>query len=208
MLYLHGGFELAHFNLSYLLSVSMREEYEFNDGLQYSDEVLNAVRYGYQYRLEAEKYCQEKKIHVNHCLEDAPALLCWIVKLIIDGVAWDSLKKTARSVVEHFQREKRTIPPMVNEILTDQQSFQQLYEYIKEFKEGKMNISDREREYIIEEIEADYCEKQAAKIYEAEKRFPTVEEYKRIYRDAHEAAMMILPLRERHSINEDVSSER
>lgn len=129
---------MTHFNLSCLLSVSMREEFEFNDGLQYSDEVLNAVRYGYQYRLEAEKYCQEKKIHVNHCLEDAPALLCWIVKLIIDGVAWDSLKKTARSVVEHFQREKRTIPPMVNEILTDQQSFQQLYEYIKEFKEGKM----------------------------------------------------------------------
>ena len=96
---------------------------------------------------------------------------------------------------------------MVNEILTDQQSFQQLYEYIKEFKERKMNVSDREREYIIEEIESDYCGKQAAKIYEAENRFPTVEEYKRIYRDAHEAAMMILPLRERHSINDDVSSE-
>jgi len=58
MLYLHGGFELAHINMSYLMSVSMIEEYGFNDGLQYSDEVLNAVRYGYQYRLEAEKYCQ------------------------------------------------------------------------------------------------------------------------------------------------------
>ena len=175
---------------------------KYIDDTQYSDEVLNAVRYGYLYRLEAEKYCQDKNIRVNYCLGDAPALICWFVKLIIDGVAWDLLKKASRTVIDQFQREKRDIPPMAMEILTNQQRFQQLYEYVKEYKDGKMNISDRERKYIIEEIEADYLGKQAEKIYEAEHRFPTVEEYKRIFREAHEVAKMILPIKESGSTNE------
>ena len=178
------------------------DDYEYIEGLQYSDEVLNAVRYGYQYRLEAEKYSQEKDYRFHQRLEDVPPLICWLVKLIIDGIAWDSLKKVARTVKDQFQRENRSLSPMVMDVLTEQQSLQQLYEYVKEFKEGRMSISDRERKYIIEEIVADYTGKQAAKIFEAEHRFPTDEEYKRILRDAYEAAEMILPIKEKDSAND------
>ena len=178
------------------------DDYEFIEGLQYSDEVLNAARYGYQYRLEAEKYSQEKDYRFHQRLEDVPPLICWLVKLIIDGISWDSLKKVARTVIEQFQREKRSLSPKVRNILTEQQSLQQLYEYVKEFKEGRMNISDRGRKYIIEEIEADYIGKQGKKIIEAEHRFPTDEEYKRMFRDAHEAAKKILSLEAEDGDNE------
>ena len=71
------------------------------------------------------------------------------------------LKGIAEQVKEQFYREKRKIPPMAQQILTNQQDFRKLYEYVKEFNDGKMDISSREKEYIIEEIVADYCGKEA-----------------------------------------------
>lgn len=178
------------------------DDFEYIEGLQYSDEVLNAARYGYQYRLEAEKYSQEKDYRFHQCLGEVHPLICWLVQLIINGISWDLLKKAAGTVIEQFQREKRNLSPKVRDILTEQQSLQQLYEYVKEFKEGRMNISDRERKYIKEEIEADYTGKQVANIFEAEHRFPTDEEYKRIFRDAQEAAKKILSLAAEDGDNE------
>ena len=49
-------------------------EYQYIEGSHYSDDVLNAVRYGYQYRLEAEMYCQNESIHFHHRLLDASDL--------------------------------------------------------------------------------------------------------------------------------------
>ena len=152
------------------------DDFEYIEGLQYLDEVLNAARYGYQYRLEAEKYSQEKDYRFHQCLGE--------------------------TVIEQFQRENRSLSPEVRDILTEQQRLQQLYEYVKEFKEGRMNISDRERKYIKEEIEADYIGKQGKKIIESEHRFPTDEEYKRMFRDAHEAAKKILSLEAEDGDNE------
>ena len=141
-------------------------------------------------------YCKDESIHFHHHLLDAPDLLYWFANLIISGVTWDILKGIAEQVKERFHREKRNIPPMAEKILTNQQDFRKLYEYIKEFKDAKMSISQREKKYIFEEIVADYCGKEAEKLYEAEKRFPTAEEYKRILHDAHEAAKMILSMQD------------
>ncbi len=177
-------------------------EYHYIEGLQYTDEVLIAVRYGYQYRLDAELYCQDESIHFKHCLQDAPDLLNWFANLILSGIAWDVLKGIAAELKERFHREKRNIPPMAEQILTNQQDLRTFYEYIKEFKEGKLSISNREKKYIYEEIVADYSGKETARIYESEKRFPTKEESKRIMRDAHEAAKMILSMKDHPDENE------
>lgn len=180
-------------------------EYHYIEGLQYPDEVLIAVRYGYQYRLDAELYCQDESIHFHHRLLDAPDLLNWFANLILSGVAWDVLKGIAVELKERFHREKRNIPPMAEQILTNQQDLRTFYEYIKEFQEGKLNISNREKEFIYEEIVADYSGKETARIYESEKRFPTKEESKRIMRDAHEAADMILSMKEKDHSDENES---
>jgi len=59
----------------------------YKEGLQYSEEVRNAVRYGYLYRKVA-----ERRVDVHHCLADSSDVLLWIGNLILGGMGWDMLK--------------------------------------------------------------------------------------------------------------------
>ncbi len=170
----------------------METEYEYTENLHYPDEVLNAVRYGYQYRLEAEEVSEEDQTSIHYRLDDAPDVVLWLANLIINGIAWDSFKLVVKKVVEQFRIEKRRLPQAAKKILNSQDECWRLYEYVKEFRDGQMNISDKQSKYIWEEIIADYLGKESSKIFSAEGRFPTKEEYRRINAEAIKAADMIL----------------
>lgn len=64
----------------------MNQFEEFKEDILYSEEVKNAVRYGYQYRKEAEKHEAHKSVYSNACLSEAPNILLWLGKLVIDGI--------------------------------------------------------------------------------------------------------------------------
>ena len=63
---------------------------EFQEGLLYSDDVQNAVRYGYQYRKEAEEH-ESGSAHA--CLSNAPEILLWLGQKVVEGLAWDLFKE-------------------------------------------------------------------------------------------------------------------
>lgn len=63
---------------------------EFQEGLKYSDDVHNAVRYGYGYRKESEIH-ESGSLHAS--LNQVPEVLLWLAKLIIDGLTFDAIKK-------------------------------------------------------------------------------------------------------------------
>lgn len=69
---------------------------EFKEGLQYSEEVRNAVRYGYLYRKVA-----ERRVDVHHCLHDSSDFLLWMANLVIGGISWDILKS---SVIKLYKK--------------------------------------------------------------------------------------------------------
>ena len=54
--------------------------------VEYSDTVKYAVRYGYNYRIEAE---QKHNSYSHACLPDTSAILQWLGQKVNDGVIWD-----------------------------------------------------------------------------------------------------------------------
>lgn len=62
--------------------------------VEYSDTVKYAVRYGYNYRIEAE---QKHNSYSHACLPDTSAILLWLGQKVIDGVIWDLFKVAAKS---------------------------------------------------------------------------------------------------------------
>ena len=170
----------------------MEKEYEYTDNLHYPDEVLNAVRYGYQYRLEAEEVSEEDQTSIHYRLGDASDVVFWLANLIINGIAWDSFKLVVKKVVEQCRIEKRKLPQDAEKILNSQDEYWRLYEYVKEYRDGQMSISDKQSNYIWEEIVADYSAKESSKIISTEGRFPTMEESRRINSEAIKAADIVL----------------
>ena len=154
---------------------------EFKEGLHYSDEVKNAVRYGYQYRKEAEKL---ESSFVHHCLPDPSQILLWLGQCIIGGVVWDEIKVLAKNAYTMFVNSKKPISAELNSILTEEHELQQFYKYVKEFNEQNMNLTETQFNYIREEIWVDYLGKEVSKIIEQEKRLPIHEEYIRIFHEA------------------------
>ena len=67
--------------------------------VEYSDTVKYAVRYGYNYRIEAE---QKHNSYSHACLPDTSAILLWLGQKVIDGVIWDLFKVAAKKLYEKF----------------------------------------------------------------------------------------------------------
>ena len=173
----------------------------FQEGLTYSDDVINAVRYGYQYRLEAERRIP-KNYYFNYCLPEPSGIVLWLANLIINGTVWDVFKAVIKSIDDSAKQEKNEVVLQDTTLVDALHDPRRFYEYITEFKEHKMDISDKERDYIYEEIIADYTGKAAGKIYETNNRFPTPEEFRVINKEAREAADIILYLNRGKNIGE------
>lgn len=147
-------------------------------GQDYSDKVRNAVRYGYLYRKEAEKY-EDGSSHA--CLGEASDVLLWLANLIVGGMLWDGIKVAAKKLYSELKRSGNKCDEETEAVLKEEVNLKVFYEMVLEFNAHRLTISEEQLKYIREEIIADYCGNEAGKIFAKEKRAPTIDEHKRIY---------------------------
>ena len=126
-----------------------------------------AVRYGYQYRKIAKEQVSNENGRLHYCLSDPSQILEWLANMILSGIAWDILKVGVKKLCNLMAsqikledaREKE-----VYEVLSDEKNLQEFYEYIIEYQEGFINISEKEYKYIEEEMMADFVAEEIAKV--------------------------------------------
>lgn len=165
----------------------MCEFFEYKEGIEYSDEVKNAVRYGYQYRIVAEEDSSN-----NYCLIDASDIFLWIANMILSGLAWDKIKLLISQLLYKVIETNKPIDDETISVLTEEVELKKFYTYVKEFNEQSMSVTVEQFNYVREEIVADFCGKEYGKIYNNEHRLPTTEEYMRINREANAYADKVM----------------
>ena len=154
------------------------------ENAQYSDEVKYAVRYGWQYRREAEEHAEgEAKFYCS--LAESTTILYWLANLVITGVTYDLIKKYAKALWEKMMSMKMKIPEDVNTLLIDEDELKDFVIYVNEFSSKEMSATDEQINYIREEIIADYIGETAGEIWADKKRLPSHEEWLKIYQDAN-----------------------
>ena len=164
-----------------MTNITAEDYIEYQEGLEYPERVRNAVRYGYQYRKEAE---ENKDSSIKYCLGDPSDILYWIAQIIIGGLSWDLLKMAVKKMFERIKKSETTIDSESNKLLTDETQLRTFYVYVKEFDEHKMSVDEKTLKCIKEEIIADYAGETIGGIISKENRIPEVEEYVRIFREA------------------------
>ena len=165
-------------------------------GQEYSDKVRNAVRYGYLYRKMAEKY-EDGSSHA--CLGEASDVLLWLANLIVCGMLWDGIKAAAMKLYSELKRSGTKCDEETESVLKDEVNLKVFYEMVVEFHKHRLTISEKQLEYMKEEIIADYCSNEICEILKNEKRLPTIDEYKRIFREAFPYADELLKPSEKDS---------
>jgi phosphomevalonate kinase len=153
--------------------------YEYKDSIPYSDEVLYAVRYGYQYRKEAEE--AEK---ICYCLPEASSVLLWLGGVILGGATWDIIKAVATKTYNKLFQKGENLDEETAKVLRNEEELLVFYEYVVEFHERRMTVTEDQLKYIKEEIFADFSAQKESEIYEKKERLATIEERKIIYREA------------------------
>ena len=154
------------------------------ENTQYTDEVKYAVRYGWQYRREAEEHAgRDARLHYS--LPEATTVLYWLANLVITGVAYDLIKNYAKALWEKLTSMKTKVPEDVNILLIDEDELKKFVVYVKEFSSKEMSATDEQAKYIREEIIADYIGETSGEIWSAKKRQPTHEEWLEIYQNAN-----------------------
>lgn len=150
----------------------------------YTDEVKYAVRYGYFYRREADALAaRNAKLHYS--LPEATTIFYWLANLVISGVAYDLIKKYAKTLWEKLMSMRTRIPEDVNTLLIDEDELKKFVVYVKEFSSKEVSVTDKQKKYIREEIIADYIGETAGEIWTDKKRLPSHEEWLKIYQDAN-----------------------
>ena len=161
-------------------NITTKDYMEYQEGLEYSERVRNAVRYGYQYRKEAE---ENKNSNIKYCLGDPSEILYWIAQMIIGGLSWDLLKKAVKKTYEWIRKRGSSIDPESNKLLTEETQLRTFYVYVKEFDEHIMSVDEKTLKCIKEEIIANCAGENIGGIISKENRIPDVEEYVRIFRE-------------------------
>ena len=146
-------------------------------GQKYSDKVRNAVRYGYLYRKMA---AESKDESVHACLGETSDVLLWLANLIVGGVVWDGIKAAAKKLYSELKQRGNTCDEETESVLKEEMNLKVFYEMVVEFNEHRLTIGKEQLKYIREEILANYYGNEVYKIFEKEKRLPTIDEYKRI----------------------------
>lgn len=161
--------------------------------MQFSDGVRNAVRYGYLYRLKA-----EKDLSVHACIGDVPDILCWLAGTILSGFVWDVIKSQSRKMYRKIVKIGTNLDSEIEPIFTQEKQLYLFYKYVKEFNAYSMSITEKQFEYIKEEIIADYLGRECEIIWNQYNRHPTIEEYMNIYREANQYANRIMTANNRY----------
>lgn len=153
------------------------------ESVQYSDEVKDAVRYGYQYRKAAEEHAGTGA-GLHFILPEATTILYWLANLVVTGIAYDLIKKSAKALWNKLMSMKVVIPDDVNKVLIEDDELWKFVTWVQEFKEKKLSATEDEVRYIREEIMADYVGNRAGELNKRENRPLTHEEWKRVIREA------------------------
>lgn len=161
-------------------NMTTKDYEEYQEGLEYSEEVKNAVRYGYQYRKEAESHIAD---NIKYCLGDVSDILYWIANMIIGGLSWDLLKGAVRKVYDMISTRGIKTDKETNDILTDETHLKTFYVYVNEFHNHSMSVDNNTLNCIKEEIIADYAGETIGEIISKENRIPETEEYVKIIRE-------------------------
>jgi len=161
----------------------------FQEGAHYTDEVRNAVLYGYEYRKIAEDF-EEQSIHYS--LGDSPEILLWMANMIIGGVAWDAFKLAVKGLYHQVNNKSISLSGSIKALFNEEKQLKEFYDDIKEFNEHRMSLTKEQFKYIREEIVADYVGEVSSKIYERDHRMPTVEELIIINREASKYADQLM----------------
>ena len=152
---------------------------EYQKGLHYSDEVIASVRYGYMYRKDA-----EEQLSVHACIDIEPEILHWLADLIIDGVVWDMIKSAAKQLYMRFSNEETLLDKYTKSVLSEENELELFYQHVREYNNHCMALTDKQFNYIREEIMADVFGEEAQKIFDREQRQPNHQEYLEMYRKA------------------------
>lgn len=163
---------------------------DFQEGIEYSDEVINAVRYGYQYRKQAENKDRSEQLH--YFLPFDSDVVLWLGMLIINGLAWDLVKVISKQLYAKLIRNNTKIDEISKSLLIDETELQKFYTCLREYQDYCMSVTDEQFEHIREEICADYFAKESSKIMEKEYRFPNDQEILDIHNRATRYADGIL----------------
>lgn len=160
---------------------------EYKEGIQYPEDVQNAVRYGYLYRMEA-----EKNMSVHACLDGEYTILYWIAGAVASGITWDMIKASAKTLYNKLTQKGAVINKVTEPILSDEEQLKEFYQRIIEYNQYSMSITEKQFQYIREEIVADYLGSEVQKICDQYKRLPTVQEYIDITKRANAHAKRLL----------------
>lgn len=127
---------------------------EYKENLIYSKEARNAVRYGFQYRKDAESI-ESQRIH--YYLFEPSKILIFIAEAILGGITYDLLKLIVKRTWDKIKEKKSNKEDkQVLDILTNEESLGEFFVCIREFQEKKMSITESQEIYIKEEFVADY----------------------------------------------------
>ena len=160
---------------------------KYQKGQEYTDEIKNSVRYGYMYRREA-----EKNLSSHACLGDTHDILLWLATAIASGFVWDVVKSLGNRMLRKCRRNNFFQDLFLKSVLTDEKEFKLFYDYVKEYNNNCMSITEEQFKYVREEIIADYYGKKSEIIMMSENRLPTTEEYMKINREANAYADTIM----------------
>lgn len=162
---------------------------EYQKGLKYSDDVINAVRYGYRYRKEAET---NEDVSLHASLNEESEILLWLAGIIIDGIAFETIKIAVKGIANGISKSGKTLDGKIALIFTEEKCLKEFYDDVVEFNEQRMAVTEKQFSYIREEIVADFVGKETKKIFKKKKRLPTVQEYIEIYKNAKAHADALL----------------
>ena len=155
-----------------------------------SERTRNAVLFGYIYRKEAEQ--QDERSRTNFCVGEISQILLWLGKMILENLAWEAFKSTAKTLYLQSTKEGAVLSKLEEAVLSDENELKEFYQDIKEFNEQRMAITKNQFQYIREEIEADVVGEELGKIYSQENRQPTIQEIIDANRKAKQKADSIL----------------
>lgn len=157
----------------------MNQVPEFQKGLQYTDEVIASVRYGYMYRKDAEEHPS-----VHACIDIYPEGLLWLAKLIRDGLAWDMIKSAAKQLYNRSTQEGSLLDKNTKSVCCEEKELELFYQRVREYNNHCMAITEKQFNYIREEIMADVYGEEAQKIFDREQRQPNHQEFLEMHRKA------------------------
>ena len=124
-----------------------------------------AVRYGY--RKIAIEQAFDENVRLHYCLSDPSQILEWLAGVILSGITWDviqkGVKKLCNLIISQIQL-KNAQEKEAYEVLSDEKKLQEFYEYIIEYQEGFINISEKEYKYIEKEMMANFFAEEMSKV--------------------------------------------